>query len=272
MRTILKTSLAIAAALLAAQASAQITFYESERYGGRSFTAQGAVKNLQRQGFNDRASSAVVRSNRWEVCEDIRYGGRCVVLRPGQYPTLSAMGLNDRVSSVRIVDRAARVEDERYAPPPIAAYDGRRRPNERLYEARVTSARAVLGTPAQRCWIEREQVAVEQRRSNVPAALAGAILGGIIGHQIGGGTGRDIATAGGVIAGAAIGSRAGSNGDTRVVERDVQRCTDVPANARPDYWDVTYSFRGREHRVQMAVAPGDTVTVNRRGEPRTRQN
>ena len=37
-----------------------------------------------------------------------------------------------------------------YAPPPIAVYDGRRRPNERLYEASVTSARAVLGTPAHR--------------------------------------------------------------------------------------------------------------------------
>jgi uncharacterized protein YcfJ len=183
------------------------------------------------------------------------------------------MGLNDRVSSVRIVQRAARIEDERYAPPPIAAYDGRRRPNERLYEAEVTSARAVLGTPAQRCWIEREQVSVEQRRSNVPAALAGAILGGIIGHQIGGGTGRDIATAGGVIAGAAIGSKSGGNsGGTQVVERDVQRCNDVPANARPDYWDVTYTFRGQEHRVQMAVAPGNTVTVNRQGEPRTPQN
>jgi uncharacterized protein YcfJ len=272
MNTILQSSLAIAAALLAAQASAQITFYEQERYGGRSFTAQSDVRNFQRQGFNDRASSAVVRNNRWEVCEDVRYGGRCVVLRPGQYPTLAAMGLNDRVSSVRVLQRAAQVDDGRYAPPPIAAYDGRRRPNERLFEAQVTSARAVLGTPAQRCWIEREQVSVEQRRSNVPAALAGAILGGIIGHQIGGGTGRDIATAGGVVAGAAIGSRSGGSDGTQIVERDVQRCSEAPANARPDYWDVTYSFRGRDHRVQMAVAPGDTITVNRQGEPRARQN
>ena len=271
MNTIFKTSLAIAAALLAAQASAQITFYETERFGGRSFTAQSDVRNFKRQGFNDRASSAVVRNNRWEVCEDVRYGGRCVVLRPGQYPTLQAMGLNDRVSSVRVVQRAARVDDDRYAPPPLAVYDGRRRPNERLFEASVTSARAVLGTPTQRCWVEREQVSVDQRRNNVPAALAGAVIGGIIGHQIGGGTGRDIATAGGVIAGAAIGSRAGSNGGTQIVERDVQRCNDVPASARPDYWDVTYTFRGVEHRVQMAMAPGDTVTVNRNGEPRTRQ-
>lgn len=271
MHTILKTSLALAAAVLAAQASAQITFFENERYDGRSYTTQNNVRNLQRQGLNDRASSAVVRSNSWEVCEDVRFGGRCVVLRPGQYPSLSAMGLNDRISSVRIVERSARIDDERYAPPPIAAYDGRPRPNERLYEAEVLSARAVLGTPAQRCWVEREQVAVEQRRTNVPAALAGAILGGIIGHQIGGGTGRDVATVGGVVAGAAIGSRTGNRGGTQVVDRDVQRCSEVPADARPDFWDVTYTFRGQEHRVQMAVAPGDTITVNRQGEPRTRQ-
>lgn len=270
MNTLFKTSLALAAALLAAQASAQITFYENERFGGRSFTTQGAVNNLQRQGFNDRASSAVVRSNRWEVCEDARYSGRCVVLRPGQYPTLSAMGLNDRVSSVRTVGRDARVEDDRYAPPPIADYDGRRRRNERLYEAEVTSSRAVLGTPSQRCWIEREQVPAEHSRSNVPGALAGAIIGGIIGHQIGGGTGRDVATAGGVVAGAAIGSRSGGGGSPAEM-RDVQRCRDVPSGARPDYWDVTYTFRGQEHRVQMTAAPGPTVTVNRQGEPRTRQ-
>lgn len=268
MNTIVKTSLALAAALLAAQVSAQVTFYENDGYDGRSFTAQGAVRDMRRQGFNDRASSAVVSSNRWEVCEDISYGGRCVVLRPGQYPSLSAMGLNDRISSVRIVGRDAQVEDERYAPPPIADYDGRRRKNERLYEAEVTSARAVLGTPTQRCWIEREQVPAEHSRSNVPGALAGAIIGGIIGHQIGGGTGRDIATAGGVVAGAAIGSRAGGNDGSSSSTRDVQRCQSVPSAARPDYWDVTYTFRGQEHRVQMTTAPGPTVTVNRRGEPR----
>jgi len=256
--------------LLAAQASAQITFYENESYGGRSFMTQGAVSNFQRQGFNDRASSAIVGSNRWEVCEDAGYGGRCIVLRPGQYPTLSAMGLNDRVSSTRIVARNAQVDDQRLAPPPIADYDGRRRKNERLFEAEVTSARAVLGTPSQRCWIEREQVPAEHSRANVPAALAGAILGGIIGHQIGGGTGRDIATAGGVVAGAAIGSRSGGNSGSPASTRNVQRCTDAPNAARPDYWDVTYTFRGQEHRVQMAVAPGPTVTVNRQGEPRTR--
>ena len=38
--------------------------------------------------------------------------------------------------------------------------------------------------------------------------------------------------------------------------------------ARPDYWDVSYDFRGTEHHVQMATPPGPTITVNERGEPR----
>jgi uncharacterized protein YcfJ len=42
----------------------------------------------------------------------------------------------------------------------------------------------------------------------------------------------------------------------------------VPSQAKPDYWDVTYTFRGQEHHVQMVTPPGRTITVNRLGEPR----
>ena len=53
----------------------------------------------------------------------------------------------------------------------------------------------------------------------------------------------------------------------QVVTRDVQRCTNV-SSGRPEYWDVTYNFRGAEHRVQMTAPPGPTILVNRQGEPR----
>jgi uncharacterized protein YcfJ len=43
----------------------------------------------------------------------------------------------------------------------------------------------------------------------------------------------------------------------------------VPGQARPVYWDVTYTFRGQEHRVQMTTPPGSTVSVNDQGEPRS---
>ncbi len=262
-------AVALAGLALAASAFAEVTFYENEDFQGRSFTTRTAVANFGRGGFNDRASSVVVTSDRWEVCEDAGFRGRCVVLREGQYPSLAAMGLNDRVSSVRTVARNARIDDGRFAPPPVVDRDYRRRRNERLFEAPVTSVRAVVGTPDQRCWVEREQVAQDQGDSRVPGAIVGAVIGGILGHQIGGGTGKDLATAGGAVAGAAVGANVGRDRDGRqVVTRDVRRCENVPSQAHPDYWDVTYTFRGVEHRVQLTAPPGRTVTVNRRGEPR----
>jgi len=211
----------------------------------------------------------VVLGDRWEVCEDARFNGRCAVLRPGRYPSLAAMGLNNQVSSVRAVSIDARIDNHRYAPAPVADYDFQRRNNERLYQANVTSVRAVLGTPEQRCWVETEEIAQERRSVNVPGAIAGAIIGGILGHQVGGGRGQDIATAGGAVAGAAVGAQIGRGGSEHAVQtRDVQRCESVPSQARPDYWDVTYNFRGQAHRMQMTAPPGPTVIVNEQGEPR----
>ncbi len=268
MHTPIRHALAIAALALASQASAQVTIYENDGFTGRSFTTERAVGNLDRYGYNDRASSVLVTRGRWEVCEDIRFGGRCAVLRQGSYPSLRAMGLNDRVSSVRAVGRDARVDDNRYAPQPVVTQDYRRRRDERLYEAEVTDVRAVVGPPERRCWVERQQVQQESGGANAPAVLLGAVIGGILGHQVGGGTGRDIATAGGAVAGAVVGSRVGRGNDTQTVGQDVQRCVDRPAQGGPAYWDVTYIFRGQEHHVQTTAPPGNTVTVNRRGEPR----
>jgi uncharacterized protein YcfJ len=254
---------------VAVPAFAQITFYEHDGFQGRSFTTQRRVGDFVRGGFNDRASSAVVRGQLWEVCVDADYQGRCIVLRPGQYPSLSAMGLNDRISSVRPVAANAQITEDRYAPPPIVDRDYRRRGNERLYQAKVTSVRAVLGTPERRCWVERGEAPQERGNANVPGALIGAVIGGILGHQIGGGTGRDVATVGGTVAGAVVGAIVYRDRQGRpVYGENVERCSTVPSEARPDYWDVTYEFRGQQHRVQMAAPPGDTVTVNRAGEPR----
>jgi uncharacterized protein YcfJ len=251
-----------------APVAAQVTFYEHEGFRGRTFTTERPVADFDRYGFNDRASSAMVMGDRWEVCQDTRFSGRCVVLRPGSYASLAAMGLNDRASSVRTVRAGQRFDDQRYAPAPMPVYDSRRRGGERVYQADVTSVRAVMGTPEQRCWVEREQVVQDRGGSNVPAAVLGAVLGGVIGHQIGGGRGQDIATAPPAVAGAAVGANVGRGGGQQTT-RDVQRCTSTPAQTRPDYWDVTYNFRGQEHRMQMTTPPGATVAVNERGEPRT---
>lgn len=138
----------------------------------------------------------------------------------------------------------------------------RRLPNERLYEARVRSVRAVVGQSEERCWVERERVSNNGAR--VGGAVAGAVIGGILGHQIGSGRGNDVATVGGAVAGGAIGANVAKG---RTTERDVKRC-EVVANEAAEYYDVTYDFRGVTHRVQMTDPPGRTVTVNDRGEPR----
>jgi uncharacterized protein YcfJ len=244
----------------------QIDLYESEGFRGRSYSASAPIADLRGGGFNDRASSAVVTGTRWEVCEDARFNGRCAVLRPGQYPSLAAMGLNDRVSSLRAVGSGATIEEGRYAPPPVVSHDYRRRAEERIYEARVTAVRAVVEEAGQRCWVEREQVAREGGEPNVQNALIGAVLGGILGHQVGGGN-RNVATGIGAVAGAAIGSNVGRQGGGPVTQ-DVQRCTRAPGQAHPAYWDVTYEFRGQPYQVQMTTAPGQTISVNEQGEPR----
>lgn len=253
---------------VAQHADARITFYEGEGFSGRSFTTEEQIRNFERHGFNDRASSVMVVGGRWEVCEDARYSGRCVVLRPGRYASLAAMGLNNRVSSVRTVGWDAQIDERRYAPAPVVSERYRRSSNERLFEADVSSVRAVVGPPEQRCWVEKEQVQ-GQNNYGVGGAVAGAVIGGILGHQIGGGSGKDLATAGGAVGGALLGANVGRNyGDQQATTRDVQRCSNVPSQAKPAFWDVTYNFRGQEHHVQLSSPPGATVTVNERGEPR----
>jgi uncharacterized protein YcfJ len=257
------------ASMQRAEPVSQVVFYEHEGFEGRNFTADTAVGDFRRSGFNDRASSAVVRGERWEVCDQVGHAGRCTVLRPGQYASLAAMGLNDRVSSVRSASGSVRSEDSRYAPVPVAVSDYGRRQYERTYEANITSVRAVLEDTGERCWVEQEQVAQENRQTNVPGALIGAVIGGVLGHQVGGGRGKDLATGVGVVAGAVLGAKSGGfGGDQQTTTQDVRRCSSSPAQARPAYWDVTYNFRGVEHRMQMTKPPGATVTVNEQGEPR----
>ena len=382
----IRTAVALAATVFATQALAQVTFYENEGFSGRSFTTSAPVGSLETFGFRDRAGSAVVKGTRWEVCDEDRYGGRCMVLRPGRYPSLGAMGLNDKIASTRALRANARVVDSRYAPLPAAApvaaaakatfyaeegfggrgiattgtvehfrrsplesrassvivvgqrfevcdeprFEGRcvvlrpgryhspasmdlgnriassrvlnpaaniedsryapmpgavaaaapvapavqpssppdyrRRNEERIFQVPISSVRAVVGPPEQRCWVERSEIPAERAKASVPGAVIGAVIGGILGHQVGGGTGKDIATAGGAIAGGVAGAKIGG-GTSGTVAQDVRRCENV-TNPTPAYYDVFYTFRGIEHRVQMAQPPGPTINVNERGEPR----
>jgi uncharacterized protein YcfJ len=159
-------------------------------------------------------------------------------------------------------------EAQRLAATAPAAYDYRRRPNEPLYEASVTSVRAVVGPPQQRCWVERQVVDTGTTGVNVPGAVVGGVVGGILGHEIGSGRGQDLATGIGAATGAMVGGNVGREAPGAIYAQDVRRCADVPTSARLDYWDVTYNFGGYEHHVQMTSPPGATILVNAQGEPR----
>ena len=101
MKRLRQIALAVLALGGAGLAAAEIVLYENDNYDGRTFRSANSVSNLNNAGFNDRASSAVVRNGSWSICTDAYFRGRCVTLGPGSYPSLGSMGLNDRVSSVR---------------------------------------------------------------------------------------------------------------------------------------------------------------------------
>ena len=96
-----KTALALALLAAATTASAQVTLFEHDNFNGRRFDVQSSVDNLGNSGFNDVASSLLIRQGTWQVCDDAYFHGRCVTLQPGEYRSLQSMGLNDRVSSAR---------------------------------------------------------------------------------------------------------------------------------------------------------------------------
>src|SRR6476469_5621464 len=115
---------AVAMAAAALPAAAQVSLYSGDGFRGEVFGVDGTVSNMDRSGFNDRASSAVVERGRWEVCEDARFAGRCVVLAPGSYPSLDAFGFGNRISSVRpVAQRAASAVEA--PPPPAPVYEYR---------------------------------------------------------------------------------------------------------------------------------------------------
>lgn len=114
-----------------------ITFYENDNYRGRQFTADQAMDNFARTGFNDRIRSAVVHDGRWEICMDAGFKGSCSVLAPGAYPDLGAYA--GRISSTRLVDgvHAGNRHDDR----------GRNRGREAratLYEGQNLSGRSFV--------------------------------------------------------------------------------------------------------------------------------
>ncbi len=99
-----KASFFLLAAMLLAHATTiagELTLFSHQHFGGREITVREATPNLKEAGFNDKASSMVIRSGRWELCVDADYRGECQVFERGEYRSLAR--LNYKISSVREV-------------------------------------------------------------------------------------------------------------------------------------------------------------------------
>ncbi|HVR93570.1 MAG TPA: beta/gamma crystallin-related protein, partial [Casimicrobiaceae bacterium] len=80
--------------------------YSGNGMSGRTFEIdRDVVRNLERVGFNDRASSLTVLNGYWIFCSDANFEGDCRTFGPGDYPNLP-FDLDRKISSGRrIADR-----------------------------------------------------------------------------------------------------------------------------------------------------------------------
>ena len=80
--------------------------YSGHGMSGRTFEIdRDVVRNLERVGFNDRASSLKILDGYWIFCSDANFEGDCRTFGPGDYPNLP-FDLERKISSGRrIADR-----------------------------------------------------------------------------------------------------------------------------------------------------------------------
>jgi len=109
----LKLALFLSAAWLSqASASAgELTLFSGAGFQGRDVTLRSEIRDLTDLGFNDRASSMIVRSGRWEVCVDSDFRNECRVFEPGEYRGLDRM--TNAISSAREVGGGRGRDDDR---------------------------------------------------------------------------------------------------------------------------------------------------------------
>ena len=122
---------AVVAALAGAAQAAELTIYKQPNFSGGSLTLNRDTSNLGNSGFQDQASSLIVRSGRWQLCSQPDFRGDCVTVGRGEYGTLDPV-LNHRIESAREIvnsaqdERGGRYRDDRYASDDRGRHDGAR--------------------------------------------------------------------------------------------------------------------------------------------------
>jgi hypothetical protein len=105
MKNTLTAAFLLAAILVGQAATAgELQLFSREDFRGqRVVIADGAANDFRSFNFNDRASSVIVRSGTWEMCEHVNFQGQCAVFERGEYPDLRRF--NNNFSSAREIER-----------------------------------------------------------------------------------------------------------------------------------------------------------------------
>src|SRR5205085_4479094 len=82
--------------------SGLLELYSEPGFQGQKLQVERDAFNLQRDGFNDRAASVIVRGGTWLLCSDANFSGMCRTFTPGAYANLG-YGMDKRISSARVV-------------------------------------------------------------------------------------------------------------------------------------------------------------------------
>ena len=78
-----------------------VELFEGPDFSGRRVPIQTDAPSLYRRGFDDQASSMVIREGRWQVCTGEGYDGYCRTFDPGEYADLRRF--DNRIGSLKRV-------------------------------------------------------------------------------------------------------------------------------------------------------------------------
>jgi Beta/Gamma crystallin len=78
-----------------------IVLFAANNYGGVSQPLDQSQADLRSEALQSNATSIVIASGAWELCDDTYFRGHCVTLGPGKYPSFQEYGLTHGVASVR---------------------------------------------------------------------------------------------------------------------------------------------------------------------------
>ena len=84
-----------------AHGTEQVVLYAAKDYQGPSHGLDKSQPDVRADALQAAATSVVIASGQWELCDGTYFRGQCVTLGPGKYPSLEAVGLTHGVFSAR---------------------------------------------------------------------------------------------------------------------------------------------------------------------------